>query len=67
MSSDTLAATEILDLAGRMGVAVALSPVPGKIMIKAIPAAPLALMKLLIDHKPQVLEVLQNRAQAVSA
>jgi hypothetical protein len=65
MCSDTMAATEILDFAGRMGVIVALSPVPGKIMIKATPAPPLALMKLLLDHKPEVLEALHSRAQAV--
>ena len=65
MCSDTMAATEILDFAGRMGVIVALSPVPGKIIIKATPEPPLALMKLLLDHKPAVLEALQSRAQAV--
>ena len=64
MSSDTVGATEILDLAGRMGVAVTLSAIPGKIQIKATPEPPLALMKLLLDHKPEVLAVLQRRAKA---
>ena len=64
MFNDTVGATEILDLAGRMGVAVTLSTIPGKIVIKATPEPPLALMQLLLDNKPQVLEALQRRAKA---
>ncbi len=64
MFRDNVGVSEILDLAGRMGVAVTLSSIPGKIQIKATPEPPLALMKLLLDHKPEVLEALQKRAKA---
>ncbi len=61
MSGDSMGATEILNLAGRMGVIVTLSSIQGKIRIQSDPAPPLALMKLLIDNKSEVIEALHNR------
>jgi len=67
MSRDTMGATEILDLAGRMGVRVSLSSIQGKIRIQSDPAPPLALMMLLIDNKSEILEALRNRVVTASA
>ena len=61
MSRDNMGGTELLDLAGRMGVSVTLSSIQGKIRIQSDPAPPLALMKLLIDNKSEIIEALHNR------